>query len=792
MKNILLLLSFLPTMLLAQTNKSLVNNMRSDTIDVKKYKLFLDVTDFNTNIIKGSCQVNFQSKMNQVQGISLDLLALQIDSIIYHNQQASYTYNDTLIRINFPNALNQGDLDSVTVYYKGTPVTDASGWGGFYFQNGFAYNLGVGFDANPHNFGRVWHPCFDNFVERAQYEMTFKTNGTKRAYANGLITHEETNLAGEMLRTWKMTDAIPSYLACFSVGDYTHVTQNYTSQIYGTTTPVMLVARAQDTTGMKNSFNKLFDMIHIYESKYGPYVWEKVGYVLVPFNSGAMEHASLIAYPQLVGAGNTTYDWLIAHELSHHWWGDLVTCKTSSDMWINEGFAVYSEAVYLQENNSQNHYINDLKNKHLTVLQRAHFNDGDFYPVSGVPHGAVYGDHSYRKGAITLHNLRTYLGDALFFQGLQAMQTDFAFTAVDAYQVRDKMSEAAGVDLTDFFEDWIFQPGFVGVILDSVQVTPSGNQFEVRVSVRQKIRKANHLFSSFPIQVTFHENLNNSVSQTFNFSGESMTALFTLPFFPVFTYLNGNEGILNAVTANNYNLVENGTFIDSYSYSRVTSPATNAPGNRLVRFEHCRVAPDPFIDNNPGIQISGERYWRVDGIWEEGFTFNTWFVYDGRNNGSGNLDMDLMNNPHQVSFTEDSLKLLYRPNASSPWTVLESAELNKQGSSTDCSGRFVVNNVQKGEYAFGFKYSSLGLQESQAGQFLLYPNPSEGTFTFKAPMADGKEYLLHVFDASGRKVDSLKIQDGETVILKPTWRGTLHVQLVYNQEIIGHQQLIIK
>jgi len=505
-----------------------------------------------------------------------------------------------------------------------------------------------------------------------------------------------------------------------------------------------------------------------------------------------MEHATLVAYPILVGAGNTTFDWLIAHELSHHWWGNLVTCKTSGDMWINEGFAVYSEAIYAEEMTGYNSYINDLKGKHLTVLQRAHFNDGDFYPISGVPHGAVYGDHSYRKGAIMLHNMRTYLGDDLFFQGIQAMQTDFAHSAVDAIEVRNKLTEATGVDMNDFFEDWVFQPGFVGVILDSFQVVPNGNQFDVHVAIRQKTRKANQLFSSFPMQVSFVENIGAEVHETITFSGGQMTASFTLPFAPKMVYLNGNEGIMNAVTANNYMLTQNGTFLDNYSYSRVISPAANPPGSRWVRIEHCRVAPDGFHDNNPGIQISSERYWRVDGIWEEDFSFNTWFVFDGRNNASGNLDMDLMNNPHNVAFTEDSLKLLYRPNPATPWTVVESAELNKQGSATDASGRFVLNNVQKGEYTFGFKFSSLGLTENQFQNFVIYPNPAQGFFTFKAPEQHSGSLKLTLFDSSGKTLKIMDVVDGQVVELDTKWSGTLILKLQSGKQTIGSQKVILK
>jgi hypothetical protein len=781
---------FSPVLSFTQNNRSLENNMRSDTIDVLIYKLYLDVTDFNTNIIQASCQVNFTSKMNNVSGITLDLLNLQVDSVKYQGQDASFTYSGELLRVNFPNALNQNQTDSVVVYYQGTPVTDASGWGGFYFQNGYAFNLGVGFAADPHNFGRVWHPCFDNFVERAQYEMTFRTSGNKRAYASGLITNEDNSVPEEMLRTWKISDPIPSYLACFAVGDYVHVLQEYTSPLFGYTKPVMLVAQAQDTTGMKTSFNKLFDMMEIYESRYGPYVWEKIGFVLVPFSSGAMEHATLVAYPQLVGAGNTTFDWLISHELSHNWWGNLVTCKTSADMWINEGFAVYSEAIYKELANGYNSYINDLKQNHLEVLQGAHFKDGDFYPLSGVPHGAVYGPHSYEKGSVMLHNMRTYLGDSLFFLGIQALQQDFAHLSVDAEEVRDKLTEVTGVDMTDFFEDWIFQPGFVGVVLEQYSVVPNGSNFTVTVSMRQKIRRADHLFSSFPLQINFVEEIGLEHAEDIIFSGEQLTVSFTLPYAPKMVYLNGNEGIMNAVTARNYLMTENGTQIDNYSYSRFTSPASNGDGTRLVRFEHCRVAPDNWIDQDLGIQVSSERYWRLDGIWEEGYAVNAWFAFDGRNTVSGNLDMDLMSNPNGLAFHEDSLRLLYRPNNASPWTVVSNADLNKQGSPTDCSGRFVLNNAQRGEYTFGIKYSALSVAEFEEEVFLLYPNPSQNQVTFLAPNESAEVFHLLFIDAQGKVVLSRAVSHGEAFEIELP-NGIYLVQLNLNGKQSSTMRLLV-
>ena len=128
------------------------DNLRSDTIDVLNYNISLDFRNVASQEISGYCQVAFSSLQNNVSTISLDLLQLTIDSIKQHGQIVSYTYNDTLIVATLTNTLNIGDDDSLTVFYHGQPQGDPSGWGGFYFQGNYAYNLGVGFGADPHNY----------------------------------------------------------------------------------------------------------------------------------------------------------------------------------------------------------------------------------------------------------------------------------------------------------------------------------------------------------------------------------------------------------------------------------------------------------------------------------------------------------------------------------------------------------------------------------------------------------------------------------------------------------------
>jgi aminopeptidase N len=118
-------------------NKAL--NSRSDTIDVLNYQINMDMTNMGNQQINGNCVVKFTPKVNGINQLDLDLQELLIDSIISAGSLLTYTYNDTLIEITLPATLNTTDTSEVTVYYHGSPQTDPSGWGGFYFQSGYAF-----------------------------------------------------------------------------------------------------------------------------------------------------------------------------------------------------------------------------------------------------------------------------------------------------------------------------------------------------------------------------------------------------------------------------------------------------------------------------------------------------------------------------------------------------------------------------------------------------------------------------------------------------------------------------
>ncbi|HNX06468.1 MAG TPA: hypothetical protein PKL96_02680, partial [Bacteroidales bacterium] len=222
----LLLLSCITTASYATTPEKAV----SDTIDVLNYGLHINLVHLSTKSLSGSATLEFTPRHNNVSQVKLDLLKLSVDSIYYENNPlTTFTYNDTILLISLPSAIGLNDTVLLTVFYHGMPQTDASGWGGFYFSadSSFAYNLGVGFAAVPHNYGRVWFPCIDDFVDRATYDCHITVKNDKKAVCGGTLLSVVDNGNNSSTYHWRMHNTIPTYLASVAVGNYVAVNDTF-------------------------------------------------------------------------------------------------------------------------------------------------------------------------------------------------------------------------------------------------------------------------------------------------------------------------------------------------------------------------------------------------------------------------------------------------------------------------------------------------------------------------------------------------------------------------------------
>lgn len=749
---------------------------RSDTIDILQYTLHLDVTDFAGQTISGVAEIDFEAKLPNVSTLSLDLLQLTIDDVLVSGSSATYNYNDTLLTIQLPTALNQSDQETVEVHYHGQPQQDASNWGGWYWNGNYAWNLGVGFAADPHNYGRVWHPCFDNFVERATYHMFVTTDSARTASCNGALVNVTDNGATKEYE-WMLDQSIPTYLACVAVAPYVPV--EWVHNAPSAPVDVQLWAVPNDTNNLKNSFQNLGEAIDVYENSYGPYVWNKVGYTLVPFNSGAMEHATNITYPRYAANGGLGNETLMAHELAHHWWGDLVTCRTAGDMWINEGMASYSEYLFLEYVYGWDEYIHSVEDDLLDMIRYAHVREEGHRAVSGVPHQYTYGDHVYTKGALMAHCMRGYMGDNLFFSGLTDFVTDNAFSDVSSQDMRDHLSANTGYDMTPFFDGWILNGGWTGFEIDSMLVGSSAAD-PVQVFISQKLTGAPALFTHVPMQITFRDDAWNSYSTdvVLGTNGATDQVSLSVPFVPTWAYLNGNKMITQAVTVDEEVIKTTGQLNLDHALITVNVGAVNTD-SVLLRIEHHWAAADE-VENTDVLkmQTSSKRWWNVQGIGIENLQASATVIYDGKTTtGNGGwLDEDL------VAVTEDSLFLLWRPNQHTDWIVYPHYTKNMLGSSTNQFGVMELSQLQAGEYTLANQKWNVGLAEPDRGslQLNVAPNPASGRVTFSASgPATGQ---LIITDNNGRVAARQMLLNQLSLDVSGFAPGLYHYSLQAGQE----------
>jgi len=726
-------------------------NLRSDTIDVLRYTIDLDMTRMSQNLISGACKVDFNSLMNGVDVLHLDLEGLNVDSVTFSGGQLTFTHNGRDLHIQLPTALNAGQSFQLTVHYGGDPITDTS-WGGFYTTaSGFAYNIGVGFDADPHSLGRVWFPCFDNFVERSEFIVNVLTNNGRRAYCGGVMTSMETVGQDSLLTQWVLEDhPIPAYLASVAVSNYRHVNNSYET-LLGENIPVWLTARPQDTTAMKNSFANLLNCLSGYEDHYGPYRWPRVGFVSVPFSGGAMEHATNIAYPALAINGALTYETLMAHELSHHWWGDLVTCRTREDMWLNEGWATYSEALFREVQYGTQAYKDYMANYHKRALTRTHIEDGGRYPVSGVPHDLTYSSTVYVKGSNMVHNLRGVMGDANFFAACQAYTEAFQFKDASTIDLRDFFQQFTEEDLTSFFADWVFEPGFPEFRIEHQQITPQGSNWTVDLTIRQYQHYSSDYYENVPLEVTVMNNALESETHQVNVVGEWSLVGINSSIEPVFVILNRNQKLNYAVLAEERIVTNTGTA--NLTFAEFDMSVTNMGGasSIWVRAEnHWAPAQLPNLIPFTEFLVSSDRWWNIQSnLPEEAIINGSVRFFGDPSNQNSFFDPTYFTQVASYGLNENNLIILYRPDAQSDWTEWPSISINTQGSTTNWAGRITINGIRPGHYTWAVRTGTvsteerLNTEEQKLSVNLINPE----TIVVTSP-----EGLIRVLDMQGKLI----------------------------------------
>lgn len=760
-----------PCMAWGQGN-ALGSTTRSDSIDLLHTRIVLDLTGSSQGTIHGHAHLRFTPLVPGINRLQLDLIP-EADSVIMQANQLPFTHANEVLTIALPGAYGPNDTLELSVHYGGQPATDPSGFGGFYLENNYQYNLGVAFTSVPHSYGRAWFPCFDNFVERCSFDLEVRTDTSRTVYANGALLGV-VDEGVERMTHWRIDEPIPAYLVSVAAGNYTAMLDTFPS-VAGHDVPVVVAALPADTVHVPPSFAHLQEAFNTFEQWYGPYRWNRVGYVLT--SKGAMEHATNICFPDFTVDGTLDHEGLIAHELAHSWFGNLITCASPAEMYINEGFADFSSMLFFQAMYGDSAYMQMVRSNHRQVITKTHVVDGGWYALNAVPPDLTYGETTYKKGANVARTLRSVMGDSLFRVGMQRVFNNNAFSPVNSEQLRDSLQAASGVDLSDFFDDWVFQPGATAFRVDSFAVEPAGAGYHVQVHTSQRTRGGADLYHHVPVTLSFIGAQGQVQRAVVGLGGAMSTVAVDVDHEPVTVRLNDDDRLALATTWDTAT-VHTGSKALSQVDVRLVATGLDQPAH--FRVEEYWVAADAYGDG--GYRVSPDRWWRVEGDAPQQGSITMRIILDGRPGLPSAFDQGLMQDLDGLAFHEDSLVVLYRPHPGSPWAV-KPAPVSTLGNPNDRNARVDIPDLMPGDYAVAWRVLPVGVETTpaRAHGWRYYPDPATTRLTVVAPEAgQAQGCVLVMTDLSGRSLAHFALHPG-TNMLDVSWLARQTVALVLHQ-----------
>jgi aminopeptidase N len=469
------------------------------TIDIKFYGLDLKITTNPSNVIgitrvkgsflfpRNSMFLNFSSAMN-------------IDSVTGEGVTGFSQSNNTAL-ISLTAAVDDFDIK---IYYRGLPPQ--TGYGSFTFST--QNNIPVIWSLSEPYGSSDWFPnknAPSDKADSSEVRITCAQNLT--GVSNGVLVSEIINNDNTKTYIWKSSFPIASYLISIAVTNYS-LYKNYYRYSMADSMDVTHYIYPTQLNQLKPSLDLTPRMIEIFSDRYSQYPFLREKYGHAQFNwGGGMEHQTI--------SSMGSFGWgIIAHELAHQWFGDKVTCRDFHHIWLNEGFATFSEAMYLEDNEGKESYKNHIALKMLDAKRAT----GTVYVVDDNNINEIFnGNRTYSKGAVIVHMLRGITGDSVFFRILKNYLNDslLAYGTAVTEDLQRVAENIYGKSLNYFFQEWIYGENYPKYKIEWSYTRNQVSGNDVRVKLTQT-QNNNPLFFTMPADIKIKTNLGDTVFTIFN------------------------------------------------------------------------------------------------------------------------------------------------------------------------------------------------------------------------------------------------------------------------------------
>lgn len=475
-----------------KTAKGPYNPSRTLKNDLLHTKLEVSF-DWEKQYIYGIATLSFKPYFYPQHTLELDAKGMDIKSVVSldEEKELKYSYDGKIISIQLPQTYQRTDTFTVKIAYTGKPnelpkqgslaITDDRG---LYFINPDGKIPGKPrqiWTQGETEASSCWFPTIDSPNEKTTQEIFITVDTVFTVLSNGEHIYTKAHTDGTKTEYWKMDLPHAPYLFMMAIGDFKVVKDQWHDK------EVSYYVEPKFEKYARNIFGNTPEMIEFYSTKLNyPYPWNKYSQVVVrDFVSGAMENTTATVFMESLQCDDRQlldehWDGIIAHELFHHWFGDLVTCESWSNLPLNESFANYAEYLWADykygkdeadylDIKEEEEYFDEAESK-IEPIIRYHYKDKD----------DMFDRHSYNKGGRILHMLRHYVGDEAFFKALNLYLTRKQFKTAEVHELRLCFEEVTGEDLNWFFNQWFLAPGHPEL---KVMHTVSGDA--VKLSITQ-------------------------------------------------------------------------------------------------------------------------------------------------------------------------------------------------------------------------------------------------------------------------------------------------------------------
>jgi len=410
--------------------------------DVLHYDISMEIDDEN-GYISGAVTTIVEAEEMMTE-ISYELDEMVVSNVFLNGNLADYEYENNLIIIQL-GEINVGEQFTTSVEYSGNPI-----WNGL----GMSFSANHMFTISDPNASRYWWPCYDHPWDKATVDLHITCREDWEVASNGILDSIVENDNGMRTHNWLGENPMATYLVSLVVRDLTELNDSFEDIPIQNFVPPNMVSNATE------DFSNLPFMMEVFSQLYGEYPFEKYGNAVTNFATySAMEHQTMTTLGNQNINGNHGGEAVIAHELSHQWFGNSLTCLTWKDIWLSEGFATYSEALYMEQWQGFDAMVDYIEASiHSYYMNWA--GSGAYIVYDPPSPNDYFTPATYEKPASVLHMLRRIVGDDAFFEILQTYFQTFHngnVVTADFMQICDEITE--NDYLPTFFEDWIFKSG---------------------------------------------------------------------------------------------------------------------------------------------------------------------------------------------------------------------------------------------------------------------------------------------------------------------------------------------